>query len=438
MKSKGLIIICPSAIIGIFFIIFSCKPLEEFPDKLNTILPEKLIVAPDKYMEEMDATKGWTLLNGVSLELNSAEVHSGSGSIKLTSGVGVNAQMEKVVDWNFSSDQGESFRIWIFPHSDPAITIGSIMVYLYKNDGYTEYAYISYSGELLLSQNKWTMLWKDPKIGSGWHLYGGYDMSVVHKIKILQITKSGQSSICSYDLISEGQARKSTLMISFDDNNLSQYTLAYPLIKAKGMVASCYIISDCINASDKLTSTQMQELYATGWDICNHSKTHSHLDSMTQQQVEEDELEACKMALDYLGLTRASKHVAYPYGEYDGNIIAAMDHWGAKSGRIVTSAYNLYEQGVYNLGFPFKINAIVIRNTTKLADAKSYIDLALTLNVSVTLLFHNFVEANPGEFDWLIADFSELLDYIESLDLQTLTIDEYYRLYSGPITVNHK
>ena len=438
MKSKTQIRIYLLAIMGIFFISpISCKKLEAPSNNGLTILPKKLIVTPDKYTEEMDAITGWSMVNGVSMELNNSEVYSGSGSIKLTSNVGVNAQMEKQLDWNLSFDQGKSLRLWVYPHSEPGNTIIGIMIYLYKNDGYDEYASISYSGPSLFLQNKWTMLWCNPGTGSQWSLHGGYDMSVVHKIKILQITKVGQTSICSYDLMSEGQIRKPIIMLSFDDNHLSQYTGAYPLLKAKGMVASCYIYSDAIKFDGKMTPAQMQELYKSGWDICNHSKTHPHFGLLTQQQIE-DELEDCKVNLDNLGLTRASKHVAYPFGEYDGNALAAMAHWGAKTGRTVTGFFNLYEQGLYDLGFPFKICVRTIGNTTTLDMAKSYIDLALSLNVSTTFLFHNFVEANPSDYEWLISDFSGLLDYIESLGLQTLTIDEYYRLYSGPITVNHK
>jgi hypothetical protein len=48
------------------------------------------------------------------------------------------------------------------------------------------------------------------------------------------------------------------------------------------------------------------------------------------------------------------------------------------------------------------------------------------------------VDSNPKSGEWLISDFSAFLEYIESLGLQTITIDEYYRLYSGSIKINHK
>ena len=55
------------------------------------------------------------------------------------------------------------------------------------------------------------------------------------------------------------------------------------------------------------------------------------------------------------------------------------------------------------------------------------------------ITFHDIVDSNAnGTEQWLTSQLSDLLDYVESIGLQTLTIDEYYRLYSGSITVNHK
>lgn len=116
-----------------------------------------------------------------------------------------------------------------------------------------------------------------------------------------------------------------------------------------------------------------------------------------------------------------------------------MSSWGGKTGRLTNDVdFNWYDQGVYHLGYPLKINSRGISYTTSLATAKKYIDKAVAYNSIIVLLFHNIVDSVTISDQWATADFEGLLDYIEFLGLQTLTIDEYYRLNSGPITVTHK
>lgn len=317
MKSETQIRIYLLIIIGIFFMsLDSCTKHEEPPNEgqtvlpleLNegqTVLPQGFIVKPDIYAEEMDATSGWSLIAGASLDLNNLQVHSGTGSLKLTSASGIAATIEKNVKWNLSSDSGKSFRFWVYPHSDPVATIGSFEIRAYSETAYfTQVA----SGPNLLKQNTWSMIWGNPwKVGSGSPRW-----SNITKIRLRFYPLSGQVGVISFDLVASGVLRKSAVLITFDDSYLNQFIKAYPIMKAKNMVATSYQISDFVNQpGSHLTSAQLQELYNAGWDIGNHSKTHAHLNTLTQQQVE-DELTACKDFLNGLGLTRASSHVAYP------------------------------------------------------------------------------------------------------------------------------
>jgi peptidoglycan/xylan/chitin deacetylase (PgdA/CDA1 family) len=444
MKYKSHIRIYLWAILGIFFISTnSCtKPDKPSIEPIGEQLPEKLIISPDLYVEEMDATNGWAVSGlGASLALNNSEVHSGTGSIKVTSGLGASPTLSKSVKWNLSADSGRSFKLWVYPHSAPNTTFTYFTIYAY-NDASKNVWKAVFGGTNQLLQDQWTMIWLDPgTCPNGWVVEAGTpNWSAITSIKIKMNTVAGQTSICSFDLISEGMVRKTSVLLTFDDAYASNYTKAYPLIKAKDMVATSYINSNNINSDNKLTSAQIQELYANKWDIANHTKTHPHLNLLTQEEVE-NEFKKCKVVLDSLGVNRASNHVAYPFGEQNATILKAMSTWGGKTGRITGgSGFGLYEQGVYYLGFPYKINARVIANTTSLEVAKTYVNTAVRLNcASILLVFHNIVDSNAtDDYDWLTSDFGALLDFIESLGLQTLTIDEYYRLYSGPITVDHK
>ena len=217
----------------------------------------------------------------------------------------------------------------------------------------------------------------------------------------------------------------------FDDDYESTYTLAYPELKNRNMVATTYIISNYLDGGG-ITSAQLKILYDNGWDIGNHTQTHANLTTLTQAQIE-TEITNCKVVLDGLGMTRASKHVAYPYGGYNVTVGDAMTSCGAKTGRGggTTSLSNIYEDE----NWPYRLNWTGPGTTP--AVTKDRIDKAINQNATAFLVYHE-LSASLTVDKTSISDFIEVLDYIESLGLQTLTIDEYYRLYSGPITVDHK
>ena len=80
--------------------------------------------------------------------------------------------ISKFLKWDLSSDQGRSFRIWVYPHSDPATTISGFLVYAH-NDDWTNVFYMSIGGGDLLKQNEWTMLRLDPGTTNGWIISSG-------------------------------------------------------------------------------------------------------------------------------------------------------------------------------------------------------------------------------------------------------------------------
>lgn len=393
-------------------------------------LPQKLIVTPDTYVDELDATTGWAPTNG-TLELNNTEYKSGTGSLKLTSNVGAITSILKSATLNLLSDNGLSLGLWVYAHSVPTTTFTYIRVSAFTGAGYGTYVYKTFFiGGSLIVQNNWVFLGNVVfTVGAGVP-----DLGDIRNIQVTIGTVAGQTAICSFDLITAGSVTKPAVMIMFDDNIESTYTKAFPYLKAKNMVATIYTPSDLIGDVGYINSSQLLDLNAHNWNVGNHTKTHANLNLLTQQQVI-DELEACKVVFDNLGLTRASNHVAYPLGNYNATVLAALLSWGAKTGRSVGDN----SLNVYNKQFPYKLISGNPHNTTTLAVVKARIDSVIALQNVCAIGFHDLVDADPSvDTNWLVSDFKAVIDYIESLGLQTLTIDEYFRLYSGPITVHHK
>lgn len=255
---------------------------------------------------------------------------------------------------------------------------------------------------------------------------------VMSTLKIELITAAAQVAEVSLDILEMGEVNKPGIVLTFDDVDASVYSLAYPQLSSRKMVGTAYMVSDWIGTAGKLTAAQLQDLYAAGWDIGNHSKTHATLTSLTQQQVQ-DELEACETALEALGLTRGTKHVAYPSGSANATVWAAMAAWGAKTGRGggIGTPYDRYD-----IGFPYKINWT---NLPALATAKLNVDRAIVTNVTLIYVFHTFSEGGSDTgLNWTMATFTEFLDYLITKGVKTLTMDEYYSANSGVITTAHE
>ena len=398
-----------------------------------TQLPQKLIVTPDIYTEEFDSTAGWTAGGGGAIvAINNTEIHSGTSSIKMTTASGDLVQISKSVVWDLSADSGYSLKLWIYPHSVPVDTINSISLWLAKDAGWTDY-FVIYIDPTLppLIQNQWCLLTLTiPSWSVG---AGNPNFNNIGIFRIRMSAKAGQIAEASFDFVTEGRVLKKSALIMFDDGGITNYTKAYPLLKAKDMVATAYVVADWVGTGLNMNVAQLQELNANKWDIANHSKDHTVFTTLSQLQIEAS-INGCKTFLDGIGLTRAGLHVAYPGGLFDADTLAAMAAVGAKTGRKLSNRVTY----IQDIGWPYEVECLSMSPTTSSADIIGFIDSATRANMLPIFLFHKLVDAAPGANECLVSVFSDGINYLASEGFQTLTIDEYYRLYSGPITVHHK
>ncbi|HEX9028069.1 MAG TPA: polysaccharide deacetylase family protein, partial [Anaerolineales bacterium] len=111
-------------------------------------------------------------------------------------------------------------------------------------------------------------------------------------------------------------------MLCFDDSQASTYTgLTY--LKDRGRVATIYTITGTIGNTGYHTAAHLLELDAAGFAIANHTHSHTNLTTLTEAQ-QETELSGGRTDLEALGLTRASRHVAYPNGASNADTLTAM------------------------------------------------------------------------------------------------------------------
>lgn len=233
----------------------------------------------------------------------------------------------------------------------------------------------------------------------------------------------GASTIPQY--LMQGETPIPAVIFSFDDGHASDYTQAWRYCRAKHVRCTSYIVTGSIGGPVQMSADQLIELDSGGWCIANHTTDHTKLTTLDQaaQQVK---IGDARDALDALGLTKASRHLAYPYCAYDANTLLAMAAEGMETGRKCADVLFFGQ-----LTAPYEIPAYNIDAAISLATAKGYIDAAVTAGKVVMFYLHEIGGEEAG--DWPVADFEALVDYVLAEDVLTLTIDDLYNLQSGPI-----
>jgi len=153
-------------------------------------------------------------------------------------------------------------------------------------------------------------------------------------------------------ILNGGQMPLRPVVITFDDGNLDIYENAYPILQKYGFNATFYIVDRYINGKDMISTAQVKELIAQGWEIGSHSK--SHVDLTSDGADLETEIRLSKLDMeDRLGVTINS--FAYPFGQVNENVISKTIRSG------YTSAVGLGEQITHGYNDVFYLNRIEIQ-----------------------------------------------------------------------------
>ena len=147
----------------------------------------------------------------------------------------------------------------------------------------------------------------------------------------------------------------------FDDGPATDYTVLRGLFAAQGEVGVLSLVTDIADGGASLTWAQAHTMEDEGWEITNHSKTHTHLTSFTEAQLESELLDSIAsfraqgfdpkiIAYPYNACNRFTKRIIRKYfvaGRANGHIVnpKALDHYELQSYDI--DAFNLTE--IYKL-----------------------------------------------------------------------------------------
>jgi len=211
------------------------------------------------------------------------------------------------------------------------------------------------------------------------------------------------------------------VVITFDDGFESVYTIAFPIMEQYGIKGTVYVTPAWIGAPGYLTLAELTALHNAGWTIASHTWDHPALPTLTTTQIT-TELQTAINWLNNNGFADGAYHLAYPYGQYNSNVLQVVSILGIKTARtvnwgIISNSYTNY----------LELPIILIRSDTTRNDWQTELDRSIAQGGTAIFLFHDIITGNPVYLeDVTVTNFRTIIEYINQTGVKTETISQWY------------
>jgi len=209
------------------------------------------------------------------------------------------------------------------------------------------------------------------------------------------------------------------VILWFDDGLKNTFDVAYPKMKEYGYIGMVSVITDRVGGvfddgkwRDKpcMSLSELKKLQEDGWEIVSHSRTHSYLNEIPQDQAENEIIGSKKWIEQNLGIL--PKAFVYPY-----DVVVHED--------IVQENYEFqrtYQVGIWN-GHDNNITVVFIKQgeTWKVDYCLKKIKEDGGFAVFV---LHSIVDSPEGPWENTPGEFQSLLSNISTYNLPVVTLSE--------------
>lgn len=138
------------------------------------------------------------------------------------------------------------------------------------------------------------------------------------------------------------RARKSQVVITFDDGFRDNYTNAFPILKELSLPAACFIVPQWISKSNTqspnrefLNDKEMKEMHNHGISFCSHTLSHPMLPHLDYKQQKAEILKGRQELYERINDPVVMDAFAYPYGEYNETTLEILKELKFKIGLTV-------------------------------------------------------------------------------------------------------
>lgn len=181
-----------------------------------------------------------------------------------------------------------------------------------------------------------------------------------------------------------------TVVITFDDGHITNYTKAFPILKNYGFKAHFFITTGWIGKPNYMSTEQIKELADYRMIIGSHGITHRFLSNLSEKEIIW-ELKESKEILEKI-TGEEIKSLALPGGRFNNKILKLAKEIGYKAVFTSNLEFNLINSNIFNLkriaikqNTPFEQFKDIINGKI----SKKYIIKSHLFNASKKLLGNN-------------------------------------------------
>lgn len=221
------------------------------------------------------------------------------------------------------------------------------------------------------------------------------------------------NEISTFDQPSTG-----VVTFTFDDNKISQFTAARPILDRYGYPATVYTIPSRVGQASYMSLGQLKHLQAIGWDIANHTYNHPYLTQLSESAIEAEFYESKRWLL-HNGFSKAAGDLALPYGNYNDDTVLRIARKYFRSVRTIN-----HQVETYPAADQYKLRTFYITSTTTLAAARLAVDRAIAHKEWLIFTFHDIESPVSANESWTPSDFDALVSYVNTSNAVVKTLSD--------------
>lgn len=386
---------------------------------LDVIAAEKNYVRNEgQILEKFDVLSDWTA-TGATASINETITKYGKSLQLVSTAVNTNMQADKTIDWDLSD--ADNIALWVYT---PEKNFANNLTVFLSNDNFANYYQASFPSTYYLKNGEWHLYVinkSEIRIGDG---APSWDESFT-KIRVTIRSSATETPTLILGGLIKNLKTIPRVLFCCDDAHESVYSVMYDyIVKQKGKQMTFNVATNFVDTPTNCTLAMLEEMYATGKvDLANHTDRHVDLTTLTASE-QQSAISKGMNKLNEWGFTRASDHLAYPFGVFNATTLSILESYHIKTARVVGTIMPQYNPVVDM----HKLRCIQVLNTTTVATVKKELDDAMKYGQTAILLFHQFSTEDPSKNQsvYNIGRFKELVDYCISIDIPFTTISKWY------------
>jgi peptidoglycan/xylan/chitin deacetylase (PgdA/CDA1 family) len=314
-------------------------------------------------------------------------------------------------------------RAWIYRTFDGGIDLSTVDLSMAVNPSGGETHVDSVRVQLLAPDrdNRLDMLHYCTNV-KGWfrmdfgptEIVGSPDLTDVRELRISTWTGGGSREVFYVDDIRlTERGTDSNVVFTFDDNPISQYERAFPVLEEFDYPAVAGVIPSYVGREDRISKPQLVEMQTSGWDIVSHPQLSEPLPDVSPAR-QRQAIRSTKQWLIDNGFEDGARFTIWPYGAADGTALATASRYhylGFGSG------------GTTNSFTPTGPLTLTRVSGDDPEAARRAVDFAVEYDRTAAIVYHT-IEDSEGSIDR--EEFRNFVEYVADADASVLTASEFW------------